>query len=236
MIGVYDYTVILTYASLVSGILGIVCSVTGAGHPVLGLFFLMLSGMLDAFDGRVARTKKNRSEFEKNFGVQIDSLCDMICFGVLPATIGLARLRVSGIFTEIVSHKEYEGNYALLILFIIIAVFYVLSAMIRLAYFNSTIEIREEGSKKLGYQYFIGLPVTSAALVFPLVMVIQMFVKRDLVVPYFILMLIMAIAFIMNIRIRKPGKVGLIVIMIIGIIEFIITCLVFYLMNRAEFF
>ena len=156
MIGVYDYTVILTYASLVSGILGIVASVTGTGHPVVGLFFLMLSGVLDAFDGRVARMKKDRSEIEKNFGVQIDSLCDMICFGVLPITIGLARLRVSGILTEIVSHKNYEGNYALLILLIIIAVFYVLAAMIRLAYFNSTIEIRE-GVRKLGdYSHLSG--------------------------------------------------------------------------------
>lgn len=227
MIGVYDYTVILTYASLVSGILGIVTSVTGTGHPVLGLFFLMLSGVLDAFDGRVARTKKDRSDIEKNFGIQIDSLCDMICFGVLPITIGLARLRVSGILTEIVSHKNYEGNYALLILFIIIAVFYVLAAMIRLAYFNSTVEIREKGSKELGYSYFIGVPVTAAALVFPLVMVVQLFTGKDMVIVYFILMLVLAIAFLANIRIRKPGKIGLAVIVLIGIAEFVITCIVF---------
>lgn len=227
MIGVYDYTVILTYASLISGILGIVTSVTGTGHPVLGLFFLMLSGVLDAFDGRVARTKKNRSDIEKNFGVQIDSLCDMICFGVLPITIGLARLRVSGILTEIVSHKNYEGNYALLILFIIIAIFYVLAAMIRLAYFNSTIELREQGSKELGYSYFIGVPVTSAALVFPLVMVVQLITGKDMVIVYFILMLILAIAFLANIRIRKPGKIGLAIIILIGIAEFVITCIVF---------
>lgn len=227
MIGVYDYTVILTYASLVSGILGIVTSVTGTGHPVLGLFFLMLSGVLDAFDGMVARTKKDRSDIEKNFGIQIDSLCDMICFGVLPITIGLARLRVSGILTEIVSHKNYEGNYALLILFIIIAVFYVLAAMIRLAYFNSTVEIREKGSKELGYSYFIGVPVTAAALVFPLVMVVQLFTGKDMVIVYFILMLVLAIAFLANIRIRKPGKIGLAVIVLIGIAEFVITCIVF---------
>lgn len=227
MIGVYDYTVILTYASLVSGILGIVTSVTGTGHPVLGLFFLMLSGVLDAFDGRVARTKKDRSDIEKNFGIQIDSLCDMICFGVLPITIGLARLRVSGILTEIVSHKNYEGNYALLILFIIIAIFYVLAAMIRLAYFNSTVEIREKGSKELGYSYFIGVPVTAAALVFPLVMVVQLFTGKDMVIVYFILMLVLAIAFLANIRIRKPGKIGLAVIVLIGIAEFVITCIVF---------
>lgn len=90
MIGVYDYTVILTYLSLISGVLGIIIAVTGVGHPEIGIFFLMLSGILDAFNGRVARTKKNRTEIEKNFGVQIDSLADLICFGVLHVSIGLA--------------------------------------------------------------------------------------------------------------------------------------------------
>ena len=68
MIGVYDYTVVLTYMSLISGVVGIIISVTGVGHPEIGIFFLMVSGILDAFDGRVARTKKDRNEFEKNFG------------------------------------------------------------------------------------------------------------------------------------------------------------------------
>ena len=40
------------------------------------------------FDGKVARTKKDRTECEKKFGIQIDSLCDAICFGVLPVVIG----------------------------------------------------------------------------------------------------------------------------------------------------
>ena len=69
MIGVYDYTVVLTYMSLISGVMGIIISVTGVGHPEIGIFFLMLSGVLDTFDGRVARTKKDRTEFEKNFGL-----------------------------------------------------------------------------------------------------------------------------------------------------------------------
>ena len=45
MIGVYDYTVVLTYMSLISGVMGIIISVTGVGHPEIGIFFLMLSGV-----------------------------------------------------------------------------------------------------------------------------------------------------------------------------------------------
>ena len=75
----------------------------------------MVSGILDAFDGRVARTKKDRNEFEKNFGIQIDSLADLICFGILPVSIGLAQLRIRGIFTEVVKRRDYEGHFSILI-------------------------------------------------------------------------------------------------------------------------
>ncbi|MCR4807234.1 MAG: CDP-alcohol phosphatidyltransferase family protein [Lachnospiraceae bacterium] len=229
MIGVYDYTVILTYISLVSGVIGIIVTVTGIGHPEIGIFFLMVSGILDAFDGRIASTKKDRTDLEKNFGIQIDSLTDMICFGVLPATIGLAQLRISGIFTELVRRRDYEGNYAFLILLLIIAVFYVLAALIRLAYFNSTCDIREEEKKKTGVSYYCGLPVTSAALIFPLEMVVQFFVNMDLTVIYFVLLLVVAIAFILNIKVRKPGKVGLAVMIAIGTAEFVLSIIVFNL-------
>ena len=227
MIGVYDYTVILTYLSLISGVLGIIIAVTGVGHPEIGIFFLMLSGILDAFDGRVARTKKDRTETEKNFGVQIDSLADLICFGVLPVSIGLAQLRISGIFTEIVRRREYEGSFAMLIILLVIALFYVLAALIRLAYFNATSEIRSEEASKTGITYYIGVPVTASALVFPLVMIIHFFSDWDLTIFYFMMMLIMAIAFVINIKVRKPGNLGLAIIILLGLIEFIMCIVAF---------
>lgn len=58
MIGVYDYTVILTYLSLLSGASGIIVCLKGIGHPYLGMFFLLFSGLCDTFDGKVARSKK----------------------------------------------------------------------------------------------------------------------------------------------------------------------------------
>ena len=227
MIGVYDYTVILTYLSLISGVLGIIIAVTGVGHPEIGIFFLMLSGILDAFDGRVARTKKDRTETEKNFGVQIDSLADLICFGVLPVSIGLAQLRISGIFTEIVRRREYEGSFAMLIILLVIALFYVLAALIRLAYFNATSEIRSEEASKTGITYYIGVPVTASALVFPLVMIIHFFSDWDLTIFYFMMMLIMAMAFVINIKVRKPGNLGFAIIILLGLIEFIMCIVAF---------
>ena len=90
MIGFYNYTVWLTYLSLISAGTGIMISLYSHAHPFIGVFFLLVSGLCDAFDGKVARSKKNRTEMEKKFGIQIDSLADMVSFGVLPACIGSA--------------------------------------------------------------------------------------------------------------------------------------------------
>ena len=75
----------------------------------------MMCGICDTFDGMVARSKKNRTEEEKKFGIQIDSLCDLISFGVFPAILGY-NLGLSSV-----------GWLAIEIL-------YVLAAVIRLAY------------------------------------------------------------------------------------------------------
>ena len=57
------------------------------GDFKVAIFCLALSGLCDMFDGKIARSKKNRTDDEKLYGVQIDSLCDVVCFGVFPALI-----------------------------------------------------------------------------------------------------------------------------------------------------
>ena len=63
MIGFYDYTVILTYISFASSISGIFLATRG--HFNWAIFCLAFSGLCDMFDGKIARTKKNRTEDEK---------------------------------------------------------------------------------------------------------------------------------------------------------------------------
>ena len=72
LIGVYDYTVVLTYISLVITLVGISLAIEGSFRSAV--FCLALSGLCDMFDGKIARSKKNRTDREKMFGVQIDSL------------------------------------------------------------------------------------------------------------------------------------------------------------------
>ena len=65
MLGFYNYTVILTYLSLCSGVTGIfLCMVN---HPGIAAMCLLFSGLCDAFDGRVARMRKNSTDQEKRF-------------------------------------------------------------------------------------------------------------------------------------------------------------------------
>ena len=119
-IGFYDYTVILTYVSVISAVMGMVSAHRGAfGVAMLCLF---LSGFCDAFDGKVARTKKNRTDDEKAFGIQLDSLCDVVSFGVFPAYLCYCM----GVNT---------------VIGIILVCLFSLCAVIRLAFFNQVILI-----------------------------------------------------------------------------------------------
>ena len=146
MIGFYDYTVVLTYIGFASGITGMFCATTR--HLRLAVFFLALSGLCDMFDGKIARTKKNRTAEEKSFGIQIDSLCDMVCFGVLPIIICF-KLGMRQIYS------------------MILLVLYGLAGVIRLGYFNVMEEKRQEETDE-NRKYYQGLPITSMAMVLPL--------------------------------------------------------------------
>ena len=227
MIGFFDYTVILTYLSLISASCGIMVALSGGGHPYIGAFFLLFCGLCDAFDGKVARTKKNRSQAERSFGIQIDSLSDLVAFGVLPAAIGNAILRWSSLMhlvygTPLQRPLEF-GWMAVLIL-------YILAAMIRLAYYNVTEEERqrtEDGART----HFTGLPVTSAALIFPLILLLQYVIPTDLTPTYFVAAVFCAIAFLSPVQIRKPGLRGVLILVGIGAVEFLLM-LVLILVRR----
>ena len=232
MIGVYDYTVLLTYMSLLSAGTGIVVSLSGAGHPYIGTFFLLFCGLCDAFDGKVARTKGNRSELEINFGIQIDSLCDIVAFGVLPACIGAAMLRVSTFFNEkVVLDDERFITTAIKFSLFAILILYILAALIRLAYFNVTEEERQktEGGVR---KYYVGVPVTAAALVFPTIQLIQYITPIDITPVYFGITILLALAFISRVHVPKPGLRGILIMIGIGAAEFIAMALARYFLHK----
>lgn len=138
MIGCYNKSVLLTYLGAATALLGVAFAWGGALRPAM--LCLVLAGLCDLFDGVVAR-RCHRSELERAFGVQIDSLVDVVSFLALPAVLCLA----------VAGAGWLPG-----------AVVYVLCGVIRLAWFN--LHADSEGP----VDCYTGLPVTYAALVLPI--------------------------------------------------------------------
>ena len=181
-IGFYDYTVILTYMSLVSAVLGMTFAHKGLfGAAMWCLFF---SGFCDAFDGTVARSKKNRTEDEKAFGIQLDSLCDVVSFGAAPA------------FACYCMGVQSALGIAVLCV-------YCICAVIRLAFFNVQEAKRqqvESGSNK----YYRGLPVTSSSMILPVFYLLRIFISKGLFAKLLCALLaVLAFLFVLDFRVKK---------------------------------
>lgn len=63
-IGFYDYTVVLTYISLIISVVGITLAIEGSFRSAV--FCLAVSGLCDMFDGKIARSKKT-GRIRKNY-------------------------------------------------------------------------------------------------------------------------------------------------------------------------
>ena len=148
-LGYYGYWVWLTYLSVITSFTGVTFALRG--KPDAAVVCLILSGICDMFDGTVARTAK-RNDMQKAFGIQIDSLADVMSFGLLPAAIGYCLF-------------DLADNHSALATALTVGVcaMYVLCGLIRLAYFNVTEEeMQARGEKR---SYYLGLPITMASLI-----------------------------------------------------------------------
>ena len=218
MIGFYNYTVIATYLSLASSVAGIILA--GLGHYLVAVFCLMFSGMLDTFDGRIAATKKDRSLREKRFGVQIDSLCDLVCFGVLPVVIG---------YTSSIRGNGGTASVIITVVYIVCAVLYVLGGMIRLAFFNINEEEMRERGEKPDRKTYTGMPITTVALIFPVLYIFRLFFTDKLwfALIWAAAMLIIAFCFVGKFKIRKPTNTGITIMIGFGAVIAVIVALVY---------
>lgn len=154
---------LVTLGNLFFGFLAIskVADALRLAHPgasfaaVVGLFetaaiLVFVAMVFDALDGRVARMTGQTTPF----GAQLDSLADMVTFGVTPAFLG--KVLVDW-------HAQIDENRLLPLhpkLFYAAAVVYVLCAALRLARFNV-----ETGADEEDHREFKGLPSPAAAAV-----------------------------------------------------------------------
>ena len=197
LIGYYAYWVFLTYMSILAAGLGIYFAY--GGNLRNAILCMIASGICDTFDGRVASTAK-RNERQLNFGMQIDAMADLISFGVLPAAIGHAAAKEAGSFGWVNA---------------VIAAVFVLSALVRLSYFNAVeMEMHHTQGKRT---YFEGLPTTSVAVLVPVSYAFMNIIEKPFLPFYNILLVVIAIFFVVRIRIPKPSMRAQIIMCIVGI-------------------
>lgn len=106
---------------------------------MLSGWLIFLAMLFDALDGHVARLAKMTSDF----GAQLDSLCDVVTFGVAPAFL----------LVKMCPHFEFSHHHMVWV----IAALYAACAAMRLARFN--VETDEEDD----HMHFTGLPSPAAA-------------------------------------------------------------------------
>lgn len=198
LLGYYDYTVVLTYCGMLFAFCGILMSI--GGHYLDAIICLLLAGVCDMFDGAVASTKE-RDERAKRFGIQIDSLSDLISFGVLPA-----------VFVYMLSEKDVVTG--------VIASLYTLCALIRLAYFNVLEEDRQKATAEKRTSY-LGVPVTTIAILLPAFYMLFDFEVLKHTIGFCALLIAVAVGFILPINIKKPKIIGKICLVVVGIIEMV---------------
>ena len=194
-IGCFNKSVILTYVGLTFSILGIynlllTSELYSVNRVDIAVICLILAGICDLFDGVIAR-KCKRNETQKKFGVQIDSLIDVISFLIFPSIL----------LFYIWNNKT--------ILYLLVIVFYILCGITRLAWFNIKVE-----DFKDKYQ---GLPVTYSALIIPIVYAIfQGNSLLKIIMP--IIYCILGLLFILDMKINKPKGIWYIVFAVLAII------------------
>ena len=188
MVGFWNYTVYMTYIGMLSAVTGILLS--ARGHAFWALLCLIVCGAVDGVDGTIARTKKNRTPSEKRFGIEIDSLSDLVAFGVLPGAIACALSK--GIWPCIV------------------AAIYALCALIRLSYFD--VLAQEKLIAGDSSACYVGLPVTTAAYLLPAVFCFIPLLGIATVgklLPW--LLLALGVLFITPFHMKKPGKLFVVI-------------------------
>ena len=136
---------VVTLAAFMSGLTAIRFAL--AGKWELAVFAILLAGIFDGLDGTVARLLKSTSRF----GAELDSLSDVVAFGVAPAVVlylwGLQSLDRLG-----------WG----------VALIYAISMALRLARFNARLDDEEEPRRRLGFLTGVPAPMGANLLLIPL--------------------------------------------------------------------
>jgi len=190
ILGAYNPAGLVTLSGLLAAVGAIVLA--SVGRIEFALACLSIAGLADLFDGVVAR-RLTRSEYEKEFGVQLDTVVDVVAFVVAPFAVAFgAGLRSP--------------------LALVVMALFAVAGAVRLAHFNT---LSAQGADQSTAHR--GLPVTYTALIFPV-----LFLLRDALpaAPFGWLLcvafLVIAAAFVTDRPVRKPHGVWYVLFPVLG--------------------
>ncbi|MBQ6042666.1 MAG: CDP-alcohol phosphatidyltransferase family protein [Clostridia bacterium] len=202
-IGYYNLANFITLTGLASSVVAI--CLAGAGHYEFAVIAMLIAGVSDMFDGRVARHANREDVKAKMFGIQIDTVCDMVSFGITPAVIAYM----------LGCNKWYDY-----ILFVI----YAACGAIRLAYFNMQAITETED---LSLKTFTGVPIPTICFVLPVLVMMLKYIDPCVMGWVFrAAYLILGLLFISKLKIKKPGvavMIGILVICVAAIVALLVT-------------
>lgn len=195
-IGCFNKSVYLTYLGVfftLSGIFNLlkINPIESINRIDIAIIYMMLAGICDLFDGFIAR-KCKRNETQKQFGIQIDSLADVISFVIYPIILLFFLL-----------DKKYYNIYLYL------SIFYIITGITRLAWFNI---------KTSRNNYYQGLPVTYISLIIPILYTINSYIVInfwDILIC--LVYIITSFLFILDIKIKKPKGIWYILFSLLAI-------------------
>lgn len=142
----------VTALALCSGLSGIRFAITGEWDKAL--MFIGIAALLDGLDGRIARMLRGQSRF----GAELDSLSDVVAFGVAPALIVyLWVLQVE----NSPSWRTYGWVFALA---------YAVCMALRLARFNARIDAEEQPHKSAGFLTGVPAPAGAGMMMLPILL------------------------------------------------------------------
>jgi len=171
---------LLTSASIFSGVFSIIMATQH--HFVNAAWLILLALLFDGLDGRVARLTNSCSKF----GVEFDSLADIVSFGVAPAILLYLFVGI-----------DY-GRFG-----VVVAALYVIFGAIRLARFN----IMSASSEP---SVFIGVPIpTAAVFIALLILLFDKYSELNNGVALMIFSIVVSLLMVSNIRYPSFKKVDL---------------------------
>ena len=176
---IYILPNLFTAGGLFSGMMSLIMS--GSGKYEYAAWLILLALIFDGLDGRVARLTNTSSKF----GMEFDSLADIVSFGVAPAML---LYHYCGM--------EY-GRFGM-----VVSGLYVVFGAIRLARFNVTTSETEPS-------VFIGVPIPTAAVFISILILLYEKYMIDLYVPLLISALFVAVLMVSNIRYPSFKKIDL---------------------------